>query len=123
MQIYEDHEARQARVAAVQALARRLNERAHGLRERVTPVQYVCECTLKLCGHPLTLSADEYDQVRSSPTHFVLAPGHPAGTDGRVVRETPLFTVIEKLGIGGEVAARLDPRPRAGALAPLVQPA
>ena len=78
-----------------------------GLGCRRTP--YLCECEDGSCTDVIALTRDEYEDVRVHPKRFVLAPGHEE-LDGRIVLETPGFTVVEKLGEEGELVAARDPR-------------
>jgi hypothetical protein len=57
----------------------------------------------------VSLSIDEYEEVRSVPTHFVVARGHVDRQVEFVVRETSRYQVVEKFGIAAAVAKRLDP--------------
>ena len=37
---------------------------------------FVCECADPACAHRLNADLDDYEEVRSEPTRFMLAPGH-----------------------------------------------
>jgi hypothetical protein len=58
----------------------------------------------------ISLTVGEYEAIRSVPTHFVVARGHVDSRVEFVVRETAWYQVVEKFGIAGEVATRLDPQ-------------
>jgi hypothetical protein len=60
----------------------------------------------------VSLTADEYEEVRRVSTHFVVAKGHLANDHERLVRESSRYQVVEKSGVAGQVASRLDPRRR-----------
>jgi hypothetical protein len=100
--------ARQKRMAANEAFFRELNER---LEERTPDSELsviVCECADEDCAQRLTLSRSEYEAVRSDPTQFVVAHGHVATQIEVVVTSTDRFEVVRKLGVGAQVARRLD---------------
>jgi hypothetical protein len=56
---------------------------------------YLCECGDRGCTAVLLLTAEEYEDVRSSSRRFVVAAGHEAPTD-YVLGEHGAFTVVEK---------------------------
>src|SRR5829696_5975950 len=85
-------------------VARSLNERVSVLRHSSTLNEYVCECGRKTCLEPVTLSAEEYRNVRKEPSHFLIAPGHcPIGA--RVVQELERCEVIEWRPAGAQTIA------------------
>jgi hypothetical protein len=67
------------------------------------------------CSEYISLTHDEYEQVRQHPARFAVKPGHVlpeverivdhGGTDGR-------YTVVEKFEKAAEIAAHFDPRAR-----------
>ena len=71
--------------------------------------EYRCECP-RDCGVLVSLTVDEYEAVRSVPTHFVVAPGHLLIGVEVVVRENSRLTVVEKIGAAAPIANALDPR-------------
>jgi hypothetical protein len=107
----EELEERQLRAAMNQSRFRVLNEATHLLHETAAFAEFVCECAQKTCEMPLSLSADEYEEVRRVPTHFIVYHGHVSPAIERVVRETTRYQVVEKIDVAAEVATRLDPRP------------
>ena len=70
---------------------------------------FICECEDEQCRELVQLAQAEYEDVRASPTRFVLAPGHPMST-GRVVERNDRFWVGEKQGFAAEIARASDPR-------------
>lgn len=52
--------------------------------------------------------AAEYEEVRTSPSRFALAPGHPH--EGRVVEERDGYVIVEETGAGAKVALESDLR-------------
>jgi hypothetical protein len=85
-----------------QALLRELNEEIRRIADGFgvdEDLELVCECEHGECFARLSLSADDYEAVRRFPTRFVTKPEH-AGPDDRIVHETALYVVIEKIGPG-----------------------
>jgi hypothetical protein len=101
-----------ARYLRNQVLSRRVNMEIARLRYSSSFGEYVCECGLKTCVAPISLTAEELEEIRSEPERFIVAPGHVAKFE-RVVHETARFQVVEKVGAGAELLAGLPER-RAG---------
>jgi hypothetical protein len=106
----EELDERRRRAALNQALFRQMNERTMDLHGSSAFIEFACECAQKTCELPVPLSVDEYEEVRTVPTHFVVSRGHVAAGVEVVVRETQRFQVVEKVGVAAEIAGRLDPR-------------
>jgi formate-nitrite transporter family protein len=108
------NEQTEERLARNEAFFRQVNERikdvADGIIGGDERFEFLCECADASCTERLTLSTSEYDQVRASPTRFVLAPGHASPEIEHVVEREGDHVVVEKVGIAGRVAADLDPR-------------
>jgi len=79
--------------------------------ERVEQVPFICECATESCTVIVRLSLAEYEEVRSAPTRFFVAPGHQA-SEGvvSILEDREGYVVLEKKGRAGEVATELDPR-------------
>jgi hypothetical protein len=58
------------------------------------------------------LSLDEYEGLRTHPGRFLLVAGHEdaEATYERIVEAENGYAIVEKLGVAGREAARLDPR-------------
>lgn len=101
------------RIAKNQSVFREANERieesvdALALTGR-TP--YLCECGDERCSAALMLSREEYESVRAHATRFLVVPGHETPEAEDVVEQGDRYWVVEKTGIGREVAARGDAR-------------
>src|SRR4051794_23757239 len=103
-------DARRERAAMNQSLFREVNERLVELASPTTAISFVCECETVGCVERITLSAAEYEAIRSESNSFFVAPGHNV-PDVEVVRKrTDWYVVVSKLGAGAPVAERLDPR-------------
>jgi hypothetical protein len=101
------------RAAANEARFRQANEQIHEkaleLAAGGSRAPYLCECEDERCTTIVLLVAEEYEDVRSGPRRFVVAPGHQEGDD-QVVGGHDGFTVIEKTGEEGRLVEELDPR-------------
>lgn len=99
------------RKAKNEAIFREANEEIDAVRERLNidaPTPYLCECDRVVCRESIRLTPAQYEEVRSSPVRFAIAPGHPH--DGRVVDERGGYVIVEKTGAGAKVALETDPR-------------
>lgn len=70
----------------------------------------VCECSSAACMKVVNVSRDDYDAVRTSPTWFIVAPGHEAIDLENVVARYDRYLVVQKRGEAAELAAQTDPR-------------
>jgi hypothetical protein len=98
-----------------QVLFRRLNEEIRRLADGFVlddTLELVCECEHADCFAPISVSRDAYEAIRRFPTRFLIKSEH-LSADDRVVQETAVFAVVEKVGPGAETAILLDPRKRA----------
>lgn len=112
-------EPRAEKIARNDAVFREANEEIavaaadHGLSDG-RPVPFVCECSDARCTTIISLTLPEYRRVRSNPRWFAHAVGHEATLPGvvRTVEAHDRYTLVEKLGRAGEVAARLAEEPQ-----------
>lgn len=107
-----DIDARRERAAKNQSLFRHVNEQIERLPWTSTFPDFVCECLYEDCAVKIPLTVEEYDALRRIPTHFAVAPGHDVDEVERVVEANDRYTIVEKFGVGGAVAVKLDPRAR-----------
>lgn len=58
------------------------------------------------------MSLADYEAVRSTPTRFINAVGHPDSAHewSTVVERRDSYEIVEKTGVAGRVAEALDPR-------------
>jgi hypothetical protein len=100
------------RAARNEALFREFNERVEDLAETVDVgrVRFVCECGDLDCLKRVELTRAAYEEVRSDPTRFVVAPGHEDTEIERVVAFGEGYAVVEKLAAAARVAIQHDPR-------------
>jgi hypothetical protein len=101
------------RLAKNESFFRQVNERindvAKGLDGRPS-YDFLCECSDARCTERIALSPEEYEWIRAEPTRFVLARGHAAPQIEHVVEREEDHQVVEKNGVAGQIAAKLDPR-------------
>jgi hypothetical protein len=101
------------RAARTEALFRETNEAIErGLwpDDQREQVRFRCECSQLECHTILSLSVPEYEYVRDHPRRFVVAAGHETPEAEVVVQRHDGYLVVEKLGVSGAEAERLDPR-------------
>lgn len=75
------------------------------------PVPFVCECADVSCHAIVRLPLSDYRRVRSNPRWFVNAPGHQVAALGASVVVEPHdgWSIVEKVGLAGEIAEELAP--------------
>ena len=106
------------RVARNEALFREFNERVEDVADTFDlrgegdslRVGFVCECGNFDCLERIELTRAAYEEVRSDPKRFVVAPGHEDMEIARVVSRGEGYLVVEKVEAAAEVAIEHDPR-------------
>jgi hypothetical protein len=105
---------RELRIAHTEALFRDVNERIAESAERfkAADAEFVCECADAGCAERVPVTLDQYEEVRSDATHFLLVPGHEVEDMERVVkRPHQRLAVVEKFNdVVARTVRRLDPR-------------
>lgn len=96
-----------------QALLREVNERIVQVAHDAAHPEFLCECADTNCVEMIELSIAEYESIRSSPVRFPVKPGHNFSEFERVVEENDRYWVVEKFGVAGALARKLDERSRA----------
>jgi transcription initiation factor TFIID subunit TAF12 len=99
-----------------EALFRDVNERIAESAQRfdADSTEFVCECADPNCTHRVDATLEEYEDVRSDGTTFLLAPGHEHDDIERVVERRGRFHVVEKVQKTVRATVRrLNPRPDA----------
>ena len=108
------NDVRRMRAAKNQSLFRQVNERVEDIAQSFNldkqHLDFICECAHTDCVERLELSVGEYEAVRRVPTHFAVADGHEIAEVETVVERTSRYVVVAKLGVGGELAQKFDPR-------------
>jgi hypothetical protein len=100
-------------MAKTEALFRDVNERIAETSERfgAEEAEFMCECADPACAERLGVPLEEYEEVRSDATTFVLDPDHVEPRIERVVEHRSGYAVVKKFN--ETVTAwvrRLDPR-------------
>jgi len=110
----EEREAWQVRVASNQSRFREVNERLEELNRDFSEIiptgDFVCECADTDCLERVGLTIEEYEQLRSVPTHFAVRHGHIVGEAEQVVEEHIGYTVVETIGAAAVYAESANPR-------------
>lgn len=107
------NEQPQRRAARTEALFRETNEaieRGLWRGDQRDEVRFRCECSQLECHTIIRLTLPEYEYVRDHPRRFVIAAGHETPEAEVVVERHDEYLVVEKVGVSGAEAARLDPR-------------
>ena len=100
--------SQEERIAYNEAWCRHLNERkAKWLDSGDAAAGFRCECWQVNCGERLPLTQKDWQEVRSLPNRFAVAPDHVALKLEAVVKQYPHFWLVEKHGEAGEVAKKL----------------
>lgn len=71
--------------------------------------QFICECSAAECIARIALTLLQYEQIRSEGVRFV-TPGHENVEVELVVGITATYSIVEKDGNAGLIAAFADPR-------------
>jgi hypothetical protein len=95
-------DARQERSAKNEALLREVNDRIREVGERlqVLPdgdtLDFRCECGRLDCESYVSMTATEYQRVRSDNDRFAVVPGHEDHEIERVMEQTERYAVVDK---------------------------
>jgi hypothetical protein len=103
----------QQRTARNEAIFREINEgirRGRWPGEEDSITSFRCECASLGCSDMLALTFHDYEQIRSHPRRFLVAPGHERLDVEVVVARQPNYLVVQKTGEAGVVAEAADPR-------------
>ncbi len=106
-------ESRQARAGRNESLFREVNERIDESASDISPMftEFVCECSSDSCFDHVSLTSQEYTEVRKmGPVYFAVTPGHADPEVERIVGGEPdRYDIVEKQGVAAEVATELEP--------------
>jgi hypothetical protein len=100
------------RAAKNQSLFREVNERIGELSASSSPTLFICECANERCDEKVSVAREGYERIRSYSNRFFVVKGHELSEVEQVTASVDGYVVVAKLGVGGEVAERLDPRRR-----------
>jgi hypothetical protein len=91
---------RERRIGENEALFRQVNERLRDVNDAFGSVtgdfEIVCECGDMECAERITLTMEEYTDLRSDPRYFAVIPGHVAADVEEVIRRGDRYDVIQK---------------------------
>jgi len=93
---------REERIARNEALIREVNDRIHEVGERlqVLPdddaLEFRCECGRPDCNEFVSMTASEYERVRSDNDRFAVVPGHEDPEIEQVVARADTYLVVDK---------------------------
>jgi len=100
-------------MARTESAFREVNEAiaSTAARFEADETDFVCECSDPGCAHRLTAQLDDYEEIRSESTRFLLAPGHVEPEIEHVVARKREYEIVEKVGpVATPIVRRLDPR-------------
>jgi enhancing lycopene biosynthesis protein 2 len=104
------HDEHAVRAALNQQLFRQVNEQMKEVNEPVGDLvaapDWVCECADTSCTQKISLTMEEYEALRSDPTHFAVAPNtsHVFFEVENVVGQTDRYWIVQKIGTAAVVA-------------------
>ena len=104
---------REVRIAKTEALFRDVNERIAETSGRfdAEEAEFMCECGDPACAERLHVPLDEYEEVRESPTTFVLNPDHVEPEVEKVVQRRHGYAIVRKVdAVVARIVRQLDPR-------------
>jgi hypothetical protein len=116
------NEARARKIALNQSIFRGANERIERAAQSHhfdanQGVPFICECANPGCSETVMLSLADYEAVRAHSDRFFVVAGHEnaAHSHERTLEAVQDYAVVEKVGIAGEEAERLDTREQGAA--------
>ena len=101
------------RIGANEAVFREVNEgisRGRYPGEDDDPRGFRCECARLGCNKMVELTARDYERIRASSRHFLVAPGHEMPELEQVVERHDGYVIVEKTGPAAVRADASDPR-------------
>jgi hypothetical protein len=106
---------RQKRIGLNEAVFREVNERINDLADQFgledQPLDLVCECGDAACVERISMSRDEYEELRADPTHFAVYPGHETADFEAIVERRGGYDIVRKHEGGpAALAQATDPR-------------
>jgi hypothetical protein len=102
------------RLVRNQLVFREVNDRIREVRGKFDlqgSTDFICECSREDCTEAVSLAPGEYEAVRSSPTLFVIVPGHETLEVEQVMEVNERFMLVEKNRLTDEVIETYRRRP------------
>ncbi|MDX6509374.1 MAG: hypothetical protein QOG81_1126 [Gaiellaceae bacterium] len=108
-------EQHKKRVVENEILFRDVNERlkavSEGFGDVLPEFDIVCECGEAVCTERISMTLDEYEQVRTDGKQFAVRPGHESLDIETVIENHGGYLVVRKdAGRAAELARESDPR-------------
>lgn len=111
-------QAHQEEIGQAQVACRTENEAIQASADKLALpglIPFVCECPDRDCAEIVRLSFDEYEAIRQSPRRFFNFSGHEAASVAagaeRILAVAGDLTVVQKIGVAGDVAVDAHERP------------
>jgi hypothetical protein len=106
---------RERRIGLNEAIFREANERIEDLNQTFATITdelvLVCECGDGECVEKISMSPEDYEELRAEAAHFAIVPGHEIPDVEQVVAQRERYYVVRKLGGSPRRIAELtDPR-------------
>jgi hypothetical protein len=102
-----------ARIARTESVFRHVNERIAEASDQLGTEEtvFVCECADPDCHSRLHVPRQQYEEVRTESTHFIVAEGHEEPEYERIVEKRGGYAVVEKFRRRlAALVRRSDPR-------------
>ena len=111
-------DGRRISAARNQSFFREVNERIEELATQWSSNgSFLCECLDTACAQTVSISAEEYHEIRQDGECFFVLAGHEVAEVEDVVARRDGYLVVRKLGAGGLVAVEASPANRSYAQA------
>lgn len=105
---------REERLVKNEVLFRSVNERIEDAAESFDldahVFGFICECSNVDCNLRLSLTIAQYEEVRSDPAQFLVAPSHELPEIEQVVLVARDYQIVRKEGVAADLAEEADPR-------------
>jgi hypothetical protein len=107
--------SREERIGLNEAVFREVNERIEGLAEtfdlKTQSLDLICECGDAACVERISMTATEYEELRSEAHQFAVHPGHEDPKVERVIARLKGYDIVQKnKGVPKQIAEQTDPR-------------
>ena len=107
--------SREERIGLNEAVFREVNERIESLAEtfdlKTQSLDLICECGDATCVERITITAAEYEEIRSEAHQVAVHPGHEYPDVESVVARLKGYDVVRKnRGAPKQIAEQTDPR-------------
>ena len=106
---------RDARLGMNEAVFRSVNERiqevANAFQLSSEPLDLICECGNASCVERISLTPEQYEELRADSHQVAVAPGHEAPDVETVIARRQGYDIVSKnRGVPEQIAEETDPR-------------